>query len=78
MCTESRFSHMSGDWEIWGEEGQDLETAELDSVSHSQASVAVILQIEDVAGFVAALLHDTSLHHHLHLVLEGKDRKSVV
>lgn len=35
-------------------------------------SVAVVLQVEDVAGFVAALLHDASLHHHLHLVLEGE------
>ena len=35
-------------------------------------SVAVVLQVKDVAGLVAALLHDPSLHHHLHLVLEGK------
>lgn len=38
--------------------------------------VAVVLQVEDVAGSVAALLHDPplhdpSLHHHLHLVLQG-------
>lgn len=38
----------------------------------AEGSVAVVLQVKDVAGSVAALLHDTSLHHHLHLVLEGE------
>lgn len=48
--------------------------AMLSKANQSQAkhcSVAVVLQVEDVAGSVAALLHDASLHHHLHLVLEG-------
>lgn len=41
-----------------------------DSINH--CSVAVVLQVKDVAGSVAALLHNASLHHHLHLVLVGE------
>lgn len=43
------------------------------SCQAEHCSVAVVLQVEDVAGLVATLLHDASLHHHLHhLVLEGE------
>lgn len=34
-------------------------------------SVAVVLQVQEVAGPEAALLHNASLYHHLHLVFEG-------
>lgn len=33
-------------------------------------SVAVVLQVDEVAGPEAALFHNASLHHHLHLVFE--------
>ena len=34
--------------------------------------VAVVLEVKDVAGSVAALIHNASLLHLLHLVLEGQ------
>lgn len=36
-----------------------------------RGSVAVVLQVDEVAGPDAAPLHDASLHHHLRLVFEG-------
>ena len=40
--------------------------------------VAVVLEVKDVAGSVAALIHDASLLQILHLVLEGQFRHLIV
>lgn len=60
---------------FWGSRlTRRLNRAKLNQAKQSGAnhwSVAVVLQVQEVAGPEAALLHNASLHHHLHLVFEG-------
>lgn len=61
---------------FWGNRlTSKLSFAQLNQAKQSgphHCSVAVVLQVQEVAGPEAALLHDASLHHHLHLVFEGE------